>query len=146
MNDKKPRNEATVVIDPAKMNIVNKVAAGTKSSGAIECSGGLLLQGEHRGELVVRGGPILLWQGSKLTGSALIYGDAYVFGALGEPGDQHTCITVLGTLYLTSSAVAHGKMRYRRLSTYDGAKIHGLLETITEDSDAQMQSGAGVPA
>ena len=126
------RSEATVVIDPSRMNIVNKIAVGTNSAGKIECSGGLLLQGSHRGELVVRDGPLVLWQGSKLAGQTVVHGDAYVFGTLGEVGDQQTCITVMGTLYLTSNAVAHGNMRYRKLATYDGAQIHGRLETITE--------------
>lgn len=146
MMDKKARNDATVVIDPVKMNIVNKVASGTKSAGSIECSGGMLLQGEHRGEMVVRNGPLILWPGSKLTGTTVVYGDAYVFGALGETEDLHACITVLGTLYLTSSAVAHGRMRYRRLATYDGAQIHGVLETIADQGGETMQPGAEVPA
>lgn len=140
MADSKKRGEASVVIDPARMNIVNKIAAGSKSAGSIDFAGGLMLQGEHRGELVVRDGPLVLWQGSKLAGHTIVYGDTYVFGTLGDPGDQKSSITVMGTLFLTASAVVYGKMRYRKLSTYDGAQIHGVLETITEPQTEPTKS------
>lgn len=146
MAESKKRNEASVVIDPARMNIVNKLAAGSKSAGSIDFAGGLMLQGEHRGELVVRDGPLVLWQGSRLAGHAIVYGDTYVFGTLGEPGDQKTSITVMGTLFLTASAVVHGKMRYRKLATYDGAQIHGALETITEQQAQSVKTVSEVGA
>lgn len=140
MADSKKRGEASVVIDPARMNIVNKIAAGSKSAGSIDFAGGLMLQGEHRGELVVRDGPLVLWQGSKIAGHTIVYGDTYVFGTLGDPGDQKSSITVMGTLFLTASAVVYGMMRYRKLSTYDGAQIHGVLETITEPQTEPTKS------
>jgi cytoskeletal protein CcmA (bactofilin family) len=141
MTEPKKRNESSVVIDPARMNIVNKLAAGSQSSGSIDFAGGLLLQGVHRGEIVVRDGPLVLWPGSKLEGRTTVYGDAYVFGTLGEPGDQTTSITVMGTLFLTASAVVYGKMQYCKLSTYDGAQIHGALETITENHTERVPIG-----
>lgn len=146
MAESKKRSEASVVIDPARMNIVNKIAAGSKSAGSIDFAGGLMLQGEHRGELVVRDGPLVLWQGSKLAGHTIVYGDTYVFGTLGEPGDQKSSITVMGTLFLTASAVVYGKMRYRKLATYDGAQIHGVLETITEQQTEPAKSVSEVSA
>ena len=146
MAESKKRGEASVVIDPARMNIVNKIAVGSKSAGCIGFAGGLMLQGEHSGELVVRDGPLVLWQGSKLAGHTIVYGDTYVFGTLGDPGDQMSSITVMGTLFLTASAVVYGKMRYRKLATYDGAQIHGLLETITEQQIDAEKSVSEVSA
>lgn len=146
MEGSKKRSAASVVIDPARMNIVNKIAAGSKSSGSIEFAGGLLLQGEHRGELAVRDGPLVLLQGSKLAGHTIVTGDTYVFGTLGDPCDQESSITVMGTLFLTGSAVVYGKMRYCRLATYDGAQIHGMLETIAEQQPVSVSAGTEVSA
>jgi cytoskeletal protein CcmA (bactofilin family) len=139
---RKTAHEATFVIDPVRMNIVNKIAAGTKSSGALDCSGGMVLQGFHRGELIVRDGPLVLWEGSKLIGRTIVYGDAYVFGSLGDASEQQGSITVMGTLFLTAKAVVFGRMRYRKLSTYDGAQIHGTLETLTDDPEKKASQEA----
>lgn len=141
MTDKKP-SESSVIIDPVAMNIVNKIAPGTKSSGTIDCAGGMLIQGSHHGKLRVSNGPLVLWEGSRLTGHSIVHGDAYIFGTLGEPGESVTQITVTGTLYLTSLAVAYGKMRYGKLSTYDGARIKGTLETILERDRASAEAHA----
>lgn len=135
----KKMSEATLVIDPVRMNIVNKIAAGSKSCGTVECLGGLLLQGEHQGGLVVNEGPLVLWEGSRLTGTIHVGGDAYVFGTLGSESDSQTTITVMGTLYLTAKAVVYGRMRYKKLSTYDGALIHGSLETLVDSHAAEQK-------
>lgn len=127
------KRETTVTIDPVAMKITNKIDVDTKASGAMECAGGLLLQGAFHGELVVRGGPLVMYAGSRLTGRTTVHGDAYIFGQLGEVDDELSVLTVLGTLHLTKDAVAYGQLRCRHLSTYDGAKVHGRLETLPAD-------------
>lgn len=124
------KRDTTVTIDPVAMKITNKIDLDTKASGSMECAGGLLLQGAFHGELVVRGGPLVMYAGSRLTGQTTVHGDAYIFGQLGEAEDERSVLTVMGTLHLTKDAVAYGQLRCRYLSTYDGAKVHGRLETL----------------
>jgi cytoskeletal protein CcmA (bactofilin family) len=127
------KRETTVTIDPVALRITNKIDEGTYTRGAMECSGGLLLQGEFHGQLVVRGGPLVMYAGSRLSGQTTVHGDAFVFGQLGDANDDMSVLTVLGTLHLTKDAVAYGQLRCRYLSTYDGAKVHGRLETLQEE-------------
>lgn len=123
------KRETSVVIDPVAMNITNKVAADTKSAGKLECRSGMLLEGEHNGDLVVHG-TLVVAQGARLSGTSTVYGDVYVFGNLGETGAAHCILTVHGTLHLTKTAVAYGKMQCLRVATYDGAKVHGVFKTL----------------
>jgi len=134
-NPTTPKRETSVIIDPVAMNIVNKIALGTKSAGTIACSGGLLLQGEHRGELTVKDGPLVIYEGAVLFGSVEVHDDIYVFGQVGEPGDKLTELTSFGTVHLTSKAVVHGALRCVKLATYNGSQIHGSLETIQPPKD-----------
>lgn len=124
------KREKSMIIDPVAMNIVNRIAPGSRSMGSLNFSGGLLLQGEHRGELLVDGGPLVIYEGAGLYGNAVVKGDVYVFSQIGEPQDTTNQLTVMGTLHLASKAVVYGTLRCVNLATYDGAKIHGVVETI----------------
>ena len=122
-----------MVIDPVAMNITNKVAADTKSTGRLECRSGMLLEGEHNGDLIVHG-TLVVAQGARLSGTSTVHGDVYVFGSLGEPGAAHCILTVHGTLHLTKTSVTYGKMQCLRVATYDGAKVHGVFKTLDASS------------
>lgn len=126
------RKTDTVVIDPVKMNIVNRIAAGSRSQGQLWFSGGLLLQGHHVGDLDIRGGPLVVVEGASVTGKVIVHGDAYLFGCFGSAGEgsPETQVTVYGVMHLTSKSETNGHLRCEQLATYDGAKINGKVETL----------------
>ena len=49
------QNQDTLTIDPIAMNIVNRVAAGSRLSGPMVFDGGLLVQGDISGDIQVNG-------------------------------------------------------------------------------------------
>ena len=124
--------EKEITINPALMNIVNRIASGSKSVGAIEFDGGLLLQGEQHGKLTVKNGPLVVFDGAHVTGEIIVDGDIYVFGKVGDEGAvaSLTQMTSTKTLNMASNSVAYGKLRFASLALYQGAKIHGSMDTI----------------
>lgn len=130
------KRSTSIVLDPLVMNIVNRIAPGGRSHGTLELAGGLLLQGEHRGVLSVKDGPLVIYQGGRIFGEVIVYGDVYVFGTVGADADESTSITVMGTMHLTSSAVVYGSMKCLKFATYDGAQIHGKIETLPAVSES----------
>ena len=69
-------NQDTLVIDPVRMNIVNRVAAGTQLSGHLQFKGGLLLQGAlgGTGEVV---GRLVVWHTGQIIGRYRVLGPAH---------------------------------------------------------------------
>lgn len=126
--------ESTLVIDPVAMNIRNRICQDSLCRGTSEYNSGLLIQGQHHGRLLVRGGPLVIYDGAYLTGEIEVHGDVFVFGQVGgtENEASNTILTVHGTLHLTGRALAYGKLRFVRIATYDGAQMHAALETIKE--------------
>lgn len=122
----------SIIIDPVQMNITNRISEGSRSAGKIEFNGGLLIQGQHNGELTVNNGPLVVMATGQVGGAIVANGDAYVFGRLGggETTGVETVITVNGTLHLTSSCIVHGKIRYAKLAMYEGAQIRGSIESL----------------
>ncbi len=92
-----PKSDS-VVIDPVKMNIINKISAGSNTSGNLSFNGGLLLQGHHVGELTVSGGPLVILEDASVSGKVTVQGDVWVFGRIGstEPDAVPTHMTVHG--------------------------------------------------
>lgn len=122
----------TLVIDPVKMNIVNRVAAGTTIDGEFQVKGGLLLQGTLRGHGKVAG-RLVIWSGGRLTGRYRVMGDLYVLGHLGEDvdgTDEDTVVECLGTAYVSSTGVSTGRIVAARLRMYDGAVLQGPFSTL----------------
>ena len=126
----KQNTPASYVLDPVAQGITNKIASGTKSSGTLETTEGLLLEGEHRGTLIVRGSSLHIAHGAKLVGSVIVHGDVYVLGQFGESADVTSKISVNGTLHLAHSAVVFGTISYKQIAIYDGAKMHGRIEPL----------------
>ncbi len=126
--------ETTLVIDPVAMNIRNRICEESISRGTSEFGSGLLIQGQHHGRLVVRGGPLVIYDGAYLTGEIEVYGDVFVFGQVGGTDSEavNTVLTVHGTLHLTGRALAYGRLKFVRIATYDGAQMNAALETIKE--------------
>lgn len=122
----------TLVIDPVKMNIVNRVAAETAMSGAFHFQGGLLLQGSLNGEGEIAG-RLVVWHDAKLVGRFRVLGDLYLLGRLGDAADdidESTVIECQGTAYVASTGVSSGTLIAARLRMYDGAVLQGPFKTL----------------
>jgi cytoskeletal protein CcmA (bactofilin family) len=139
------RSQDTLVIDPVKMNIVNRISAGTVLGGDFQFKGGLLLQGELHGSGEVHG-RLVVWHDARLTGRFKVMGDLYVLGALGAPVDDvddHTLVECLGTAYVASTGVSTGHIVAVRLRMYDGAVLQGPFSTTRpEHAPPVLQHGA----
>lgn len=71
-----PTNNESIVIDPVAMKIVNRIAAGSKCEGSLECEGGVIIEGVFSGTLSVKGGPLVLMPGGVARGMLACDGDA----------------------------------------------------------------------
>ena len=127
------KRQTSVVIDPVAMNIANKVAAGSKVTGDYATGGGILIEGQFRGNLHVTDGPLVLLEGGHLSGCIEVQGDAYIFGTIGADSDDQTTVTVRGELHLTSKCHVHGRILFAKLATYQGANVHGSIESLVQD-------------
>ena len=135
MSTPAPQIHDTLVIDPVRMNIVNRVAEGCALDGHLQYHGGLLLQGSLRGQGQV-GGRLVVWHSGQLQGQFRVLGDLYVLGHVGaaqDGVDDQTRIECHGTVYLASTAVCTGHLRATRLHVYDGAALHGPFTTLRPD-------------
>lgn len=125
----------TLVIDPVKMNIVNRIAADTVLAGDFLFKGGLLLQGTLQGVGEIAG-RLVVWHDARLIGRFRILGDLYLLGQLGEATetedevDDQTEIECQGTAYVASSGVSTGTLIAARLRMYDGAILQGPFRTL----------------
>lgn len=127
------KRQTSVVIDPVAMNIANKVAAGSVVTGDYATGGGILIEGQFRGNLHVTDGPLVLLEGANLSGCIEVKGDAYIFGTIGAASDDQTTVTVRGELHLTSKCHVHGRILFAKLATYQGANVHGIIESLVHE-------------
>jgi cytoskeletal protein CcmA (bactofilin family) len=138
-------HQDTLVIDPLKMNIVNRIAAGTVIDGDQHFRGGLLLQGTLRGSGRVAG-RLVIWTGGRLTGRHQVMGDLYVLGRLGadvDGTDDDTVVECLGTAYVSSTGVSTGHIVAARLRMYDGAVLQGPFSTLRPEQAPPVLSTGG---
>lgn len=122
----------TLVIDPVKMNIVNRVAAGTSLKGEFTFKGGLLLQGTLHGSGEIAG-RLVVWQAGHLVGRFRVRGDLYVLGNVGgiaDEADEDTVIECQGTAYVASTGMCTGTLLANSLRMYDGAVMQGPFKTL----------------
>ncbi|HEX5683635.1 MAG TPA: polymer-forming cytoskeletal protein [Ideonella sp.] len=129
------KTQDTLVIDPVKMNIVNRIAADTVLAGDFLFKGGLLLQGTLQGVGEIAG-RLVVWHDARLIGRFRVLGDLYLLGQLGEATetddevDDQTEIEVQGTAYVASSGVSTGTLIATKLRMYDGAVLQGPFRTL----------------
>lgn len=134
----------TLVIDPVKMNILNRVAEGSAVAGRLDFAGGLLLQGtlEGSGEIA---GRLVVWHTGQLRGRFRVLGDLYVLGHLGgatDDTDPDTVVECQGTAYVASTGISTGTILAARLRMYDGATLQGPFRTLrSEDSLPVLDGG-----
>lgn len=130
------KTEEIIVIDPVNMNIVNRIAPGSKSSGTLECSGGLLIEGRFEGNLVVTDGPLVLMQGGVISGDFDCKQDAYLFGTIEAKsnGDQSQ-LNVGGAAFMAETLDAKADLTVGVFKIYEGAQVDGRLRTVRKDQD-----------
>ncbi|MBN8487120.1 MAG: polymer-forming cytoskeletal protein [Burkholderiales bacterium] len=129
-------NQDTLVIDPVRLGIVNRLAEGSVIEGRVRYAGGLLLQGElgGQGEIV---GRLVVWPGGLLRGRFRVLGDLYLLGRAGADvpeADPDTVIECQGTVYVASSGISTGTLLAARLRMYDGATLQGPFRTLRGES------------
>lgn len=128
------KTEETIVIDPVGMNIVNRIAPGTKSSGTLECSGGLLVQGHFQGTLVVVDGPLVLMQGGVISGDFDCKQDAYLFGTIeAKANGEQSQLTVGGAAFMAETLEAKADITAGVFKTYEGAQVDGRIRTVRKE-------------
>lgn len=129
MDLKSPQD--TLTIDPIAMNVVNRVAAGSRLAGELEFEGGLLVQGELSGNIRVNG-RLIVWTGGIVRGRIRVFGDIYLFGRLGATGahPSETSLECHGMAYVSKTGVSTGTLLARRLQLYEGADLQGPFKTL----------------
>ena len=133
----------TLVIDPVKMNIVNRIAEGTAVDGDLRFQGGLLLQGSLTGHGEIAG-RLVIWHTGQLRGRFRVLGDLYVLGHLGGVADEmdpETVVHCQGTAFVASSGVSTGTILAARLRMYDGATIQGPFRTLRSEDSLPVLGG-----
>ena len=113
------------------MNVVNRVAPGTRLSGELQFEGGLLVQGDITGSIHVNG-RLIIWTGGIVRGRIRITGDLYLFGHLGAAGGNphETSLECEGMAYVSKTGVSTGTLMARRLQLYEGADLQGPFKTL----------------
>lgn len=121
----------TLTLDPVAMNVVNRIAAGSRLDGQLQFEGGLLVQGELSGNCEVRG-RLIVWQGAQVCGRIRVMGDLYLLGRLGQPDAPPAASEVEchGTAWIASTGVSTATLRAQRLQLYEGADLQGPFHTL----------------
>lgn len=125
----------TLVIDPVRLGIINRIAEGCRIEGRQHIAGGLLLQGalHGQGEIV---GRLVVWHSGQIRGRFRVLGDLYLLGRVGDQvvdTDPETVIECQGTVYVASSGICTGTLLAARLRMYDGATLQGPFKTLRGD-------------
>lgn len=129
-------NLDTLVIDPVRLGIVNRLAEGSMIEGRVRYTGGLMLQGELGGQGEIAG-RLVIWPGGQLRGRFRVLGDLYLLGRAGADvpdADPDTVIECQGTVYVASSGISTGTLLAARLRMYDGATLQGPFRTLRGES------------
>lgn len=125
----------SIIIDPAAMNIVNRVAEGTTQTGCCRCAGGLLVQGKVEGELHITGGPLVLMPGGEICGTVTTDGEAYLFGKVLATADEKLSeIDVGGTVFLAETLHARANITAGAFKSWDGAQVEGRIKTVKREA------------
>jgi len=121
----------SIVIDPVAMGIVNRVAAGTRQSGALHCHGGVIVEGTIEGEVHVSGGPFVLMPNGVVAGKVVCDGEAYLFGTIRPRSETELSdLDVAGAVFLTETLRAQANITAGAIKSYDGAQVEGRIKTV----------------
>lgn len=132
MSKPKHAEGESIVIDPEAMNIVNRVAPGTRSVGEFHYAGGVLVEGRLEGSIHVTGGPLVLMPGGEIAGTVHGDGDAILAGTVHPPANGMASeIVVLGTVFMTETLVAKANLTAAAFKPYQGAQLDGRIRTLS---------------
>jgi cytoskeletal protein CcmA (bactofilin family) len=128
-----------LTLDPAAMNVVNRVAAGCHLNGRLLFDGGVLVQGQLSGHTAIRG-HLVIWAGGVVRGRLRVQGDIYVFGSLGDPDASAAATTVecSGMVCVAQSGSSSATLLARRLQLYAGADVKGPFKTLGPGEDVPV--------
>lgn len=117
-------------IDPVAENLVNRIAPGTKFVGTLESSGGILVQGEFYGDLIIKGGPLVLDEDGVISGRVNCDSYALLAGRVLAPeGAECSELQIAGTAIMSGTFRAKANIVAGSFTTYDGADIDGRIKT-----------------
>ena len=120
----------TKVLDAVQEGISTIIPAGTRVQGCdMQTQMGVYIGGEFDGKLTVASRTLWVDEGAKVTGRIEAFGDAWVFGIVGERGDD-TVLRVHGQLHLSMGCVINAKIQANTFIPYSGAQINGIVETL----------------
>lgn len=125
--------DQSIDIDPVGMNIVSRIAPGSKFTGNLVCSGGILIQGEIEGDLLVTGGPVVLMQEGRIKGNTDCDQDAYLFGTIEQKVEGHNSeVNVGGAVFLAQTFSGKANITAAAFKTFEGAALDGTIRTINK--------------
>lgn len=126
-----PEQGENLILDPVAMNIVNRIAPGTRSAGTLECEGGLVIQGRVEGTLLVRGGPLVLMPEGSICGSVICDQDVYLSGSVESLADGSLSeIEAMGAAFCAETLIAKANITAGAFKTYQGAQVEGVIKTV----------------
>lgn len=129
MNETHEQGES-LILDPVAMNIVNRVAPGSRCTGTLECTGGLIVQGRVDGTLIVQGGPLVLMPEGVISGTISCDQDVYLSGSVEPKADGSLSeIDAHGAAFCAETLVAKANITATALKTYQGAQVEGIIKT-----------------
>lgn len=121
----------TLTMDPLSMGIQHRFGPGSEFDGALKLAGGALVEGHVSGAVHVQG-TLVIWSEATVSGTIIVDGDLYLFGALGNPGcapDEAT-MECHGTAYVAASSVVNGRITAKHLQIYHGADLRGQIRSL----------------
>jgi len=131
LNKRQSEESESIVIDPDAMNIVNRVAPGSRSVGEVHYVGGVLVEGIIDGAVHVTGGPIVLMPGGAIRGTVKGDGDAFLAGTIEyREGEVLSEVVVQGTVYIVETLVAMANITAGAFKTYHGARVEGHIRSL----------------
>lgn len=120
-----------LTFDPVGLHVVNRIAQGCRLGGKLHFKGGLLVQGDIKGDIRVEG-RLIVWAEGRVRGRLSVQGDVYVFGQLGDlaPDAPATTLDSQGMVCVAQSGISTATLLARRLLLYDGADVRGTFKTL----------------
>lgn len=123
--------QEVIVIDPVAMNVVNRIAPGSRLSGVLEFEGGVMVQGRLEGTIKIVGGPLVLLQGGVISGTFECSEDAYLFGTIDPRSDGELSeLTADGAVFLAETLDAKANITARSMKTFEGSQVEGRIRTV----------------
>ena len=125
------KNIDIFTFDPLKMNLLSKVAADCMLKGQFKFEGGVVVEGNIEGDLIING-DLVIWNGGQVKGRVDLTGSLYLFGRFGGPAESASASVLKskGTAYISHTGRSSGTLMAKNLHLYDGAELSGPFQTL----------------